>query len=388
MDSKHKITLTAIAALILIFQPLYSSAAGFQFGAWLPFWKKQTGANTFALNLEKFSQISPFSYEVKSNGALIDSLKMNDGFWPMWVKAVQDAGIKVIPSIAILDGNQVYSLLSNKKLRTRHINNIVKLVKDNKYNGIDIDYEDKSSDTRQYFDDFIKELWKKLPWNKTLSCTLESRMPLDSRFAVIPDNYKYANDLPLLNKYCDEIRVMAYDQGQIDLKLDAQKGKNNFYAPVADKDWVEKILKEMKKTINPKKMMLGIPTYGYEYEVSWNNGVTTYKRLKSQNYQQAMNLAASVGATPTRNSAGELSFVYATSTSVSVSKNLTYQISSSTPPLGIFPSPLITRYVDFSDAQSAMDKIALAKKYKLKGVVFFKMDGDADPALWDKIASN
>ena len=181
---------------------------------------------------------------------------------------------------------------------------------------------------------------------------------------------------------------MAYDQGNIDLKLDTQKGSNAFYMPVADPDWVEKVIKETIKTISPKKIMLGIPTYGYEYEVTWADGTTTYKRLRSRTFTQAMDLADSVGATPVRNNAGELSFVYASSTPIDVSKNLTYLITSSTPPSGLISAPRTTRYVDFSDAQSAMDKIALAKKYKLKGVVFFKMDGDADPALWDKIASN
>ena len=367
---------------ICLLAPAAASAATLKYGAWLPYWSKQSGANTFALNLDKFNEISPFSYEVNSNGSLIDSLKMTSGFWPTWVKAVQDSGIKVMPSIAIIDGDQIYSLLSNKTTRNNHINNIVKLVKTNNYNGIDIDYEDKSAETRTYFDTFIKDLWMKLPWSKTLSCTLEPRMPLDSQYAVIPKNIEYANDYPVLNKYCDEIRIMAYDQGTIDLKLDASKGKSDFYAPVADKDWVEKVIKETIKTINPKKIMLGIPTYGYEYEVTWNDGVTTYKRLRSRTYTQAMDLASTVGATPQRNSAGELSFVYASSTPVDVSKNLTYQIVSTTPPLGMIAQPQTTRFVDFSDAKAAEDKIALAKKYGLKGVFFFKMDGQTDPAIF------
>ena len=385
MKFSYKIIIasTAIFGIIL---PLTASAAALKYGAWLPFWKKQPGAQAFALQMEKFNIISPFSYEVRADGSLIDSLKMTEGFWPTWVKAVQDAGIKVMPSIAILDGDQIHALLSNKTLRTEHINNIVKLVKNNKYNGIDIDYEDKWAKTRLYFNAFIQELWKKLPWSKTLSCTLESRMPLDSRFVVVPKDMEYANDYLVLNKYCDEVRIMAYDQGTIDLKLDAQKGKNDFYSPVADKDWVEKVIKETIKTISPKKILLGIPTYGYEYEVSWNDGVTTYKRLRSQTYQQVINLTASVNAVPTRNSAGELNFVYATSTSIDdVSKNLTYQIASTTPPTRLMPAPAVTRYVTFSDAQSAADKIKLAKKYGLKGVIFFKMDGETDSLLWNQI---
>ncbi|HNU96507.1 MAG TPA: glycosyl hydrolase family 18 protein [Candidatus Paceibacterota bacterium] len=378
-------TIVGIIILAAILSPALSFAADLKYGAWLPFWKKQSGAETFALQMEKFDEISPFSYEIKSDGSLIDSLKMKSGFWPQWIKAVQDAGVKVMPSIALLDGDKVHALLSDSKLRTKHINNIVKLVKDNKYDGIDIDYEDKWAKTKPYFNSFIKELWKKLPWSKTLSCTIESRTPLESRFKVVPEKMEYANDYPFLNQYCDEIRIMAYDQGNIDIKISAQKGENDFYMPVADKDWVEKVIKETIKTINRKKIMLGIPTYGYEYEVSWNDGITTYKRLRSRTFTQAIDLANSVGVTPKRNSAGELSFVYASSTPIEVSKNLTYKIASLISPANIVPSPKITRFVNFSDAQSAENIISLAKKYGLKGVIFFKMDGETDPKLWDKI---
>jgi spore germination protein YaaH len=42
-------------------------------------------------------------------------------------------------------------------------------------------------------------------------------------------------------------------------------------------------------------------------------------------------------------------------------------------------------FVSFSDAQSALDKIDLAKKYGLRGVMFFKADGELDPAIWDDL---
>ncbi len=132
--------------------------------------------------------------------------------------------------------------------------------------------------------------------------------------------------------------------------------------------------------------MLGIPTYGYEYEVSWQNGLTTYKRLRSHTFFQAMNRSDSVGVAPSRNSAGELNFFYTTSTPVDgVSKNLIWNISS-TLPMAIASSTQnngVTRFVSFSDAESAKQKIALAKKLGLRGVVFFKWDGDQDPMLWE-----
>ena len=374
-----------LATLILVLAPSASFAASFKYSAWLPFWKKGEGARDFALRMEKFTSISPFSYEVNANGTLKDSLRIENGSWDGWLDAVKDGGVKVIPTIALLDGDAVHALLSNKARRIKHEDIIAKLVKDNNFDGIDIDYEDKWAKTREYFNTFIYGLSIRLkPMGKTLTCTVESRMALADRFKNPPKTMEYANDYKTLNKYCDEIRIMAYDQQAVDITLNAKKGNGELYMPVADPDWVEKVIKETIKMVPAKKIMLGIPSYGYEYEVSWNDGIATYKRLRSRTFMQAMAHADNLGLQPFRTTWGELALVYATSTPIDVSKNLTYGLASLVAPKGIFEGAnTVTRFLTISDAKAMEDKVKLAKKYGLKGAVFFKMDGDIDPAFWN-----
>ena len=380
--------------VFLALSPFLSLAATkkpFYYAGWIPFWKQQTGAHDLSLNLEKLKEISPFSYEVKSNGTLVDKMKINEGFWPGWLSAVRDLNIKIIPTIAWFDGDRIDALLSNKKKRIAHENAITKLVKDQKFDGIDIDYESKLAKTNPYFSLFIEGLAIRLhPLKKILSCTIEPRMPVSSRYSQTnsPEDYLYANDYKTLNKYCDEIRIMAYDQGLIDIKLDVEKGDGKLYAPVADVAWVKKILEEAVKTINPKKIMLGIPTYGYEYQVKWDNGVLIYERLRSHTFVQAMERAQTMGVIPKRNSAGELSFTYSTSTWVGdVSPSLNFIVASNQQPaeLASLGSGSVLRYVSFSDAGAIKQKIDLAKKMGLRGAVFFKFDGEQDPLLWKVI---
>jgi spore germination protein YaaH len=195
---------------------------------------------------------------------------------------------------------------------------------------------------------------------------------------------QYAENYAVLNQYCDEVRVMAYDQGTIDVKLNASKGDGTLYAPTADPAWVEKVIKNTIVTISPKKVMLGIPTYGYEYQASWLMGATTYERVRSFTFFQAMDRADSLGIAPYRNNAGELSFTFASTTHINVGPSLTSIVASTLPTAlaATNPNASTTFFVSFSDAQSTADKIALAKKYGLRGAMLFKADGDLDPGTW------
>lgn len=380
-----------IVAGVSFFAPaVFAKATPFYYGVWLPFWQKQDGATDISLHLDSLHEISPFSYEVVSGGKLKDSLKIESGNWDGWFSAVRDSKVKIIPTIAWFDGDGTHALLSNTKKRQTHEDMIKNLVVSKKFDGIDIDYESMLPATKPYFSLLIKGLAQRLhPLKKMLACTIVPRMPWSS-LSLDPSTTppEYAEDYAVLNKYCDEVRVMAYDQGTIDLRLNNSKGSGTLYAPVADPDWVTKVLKNTIASISPKKIMLGIPTYGYEYQVSWDAGVTTYRRVRSFTFRGAMDRGDSIGVVPTRNSAGELSYTYATTTFIkNISANLTSNVASAKPVLATgTPEQLMnTLFISFPDATSAKNEIALAKKYGLRGVFLFKADGQLDPATWEEM---
>ena len=342
--------------------PLIVSAATtkLNYTAWIPYWKKTDGVAEAIEHLSAFKEISPFYYAVKSDGSLSDQMKIGDDPWPKLLAAATSTKVRVIPSILWGDGDLIHKVLSDKKLRTAHIQAIADLVKAQNYDGIDIDYEGKKAETKNYFSAFLKELAAQPIFKKKfLVCTIEARTPADSRFVKVPKTLEFANDYVAINKYCDQVRIMAYDQIRIDLKLNRAKGGDALYAPVADSVWVDKVIKEATRSIKASKIYLGVPTYGYEYEITRANDAWQYDRLRSLGYKDALALATGLGTSPIRNSAGELSFTYTNGTS--------------------------TRLVWFSDGQAIQDKIAVAKKYRLGGLTIFKLDGTADPQLWNVI---
>jgi len=370
----------ALATGIFIFITGFNTvSAAFDMAIWIPYWRKEEGATSTLANLDKVTQISPFAYELQTDGSIKDALKATQAPWPNLIAEARKKKIKIYPSILSYpqtraEQNSVYLLLAQKAKRQAHVKEIVALVKKNKFDGIDIDYENKIADTRPYFSIFLSELGTALRKDgKKLICTVEARTPPESKYATtskeILSRVEYANDYKMIGKHCDQVRIMAYDQGGDDANLVNQnKVVGNVYKPVADIEWVKKIITLALEDIPAKKLVIGVPTYGYKYEIVPANGTSSpsYPRIGAMNFNYITELINMLHATPTRNSAGELSFTYATTTGVSGEQ------------LGGLKQYLVW----YSDAQAVADKVRIAKLYKLAGIAVFKIDGGQDPNLW------
>ncbi|MFA6608662.1 MAG: glycosyl hydrolase family 18 protein [Candidatus Paceibacterota bacterium] len=357
-----------------------SFAASFEKAAWIPYWRKTEGASSTLANLKSITQISPFAFELQTDGTIKNSLKIREEPWVSLIKEAKKKKIKIYPTILSYPHNDKekniqYLLLAQRKKRQAHVKNIVALVKSNNFDGIDIDYEAKLAESRPYFSAFLTELSYSLHKNKKqLICTIEARTPPESKYATtsqdVISKVEYSNDYKVIGKVCDQVRIMAYDQARDDAQLDLQKSvPGNIYKPVADIDWIKKVVTLAMWDIPARKIILGVPTYGYKYEIipATSTSPMSYSRIGSMNFNYADELAKSLNITPMRNSAGEVSFEYSTSTDIDGK------------PLGKYTDFLVW----YSDALAIKDKIRIAKLYKLGGVAVFKVDGGNDPKLWD-----
>jgi len=193
-----------------------------------------------------------------------------------------------------------------------------------------------------------------------------------------------------MNKYCDRVEIMAYDQGVIDLRLN--KARSAPYAPVADPGWVEDLVTLAAKDIAKNKIVIGVPTYGYEYKVTPVSGGYKYDVLWPFNLKYATDIASQLHITPKRTSANEIGFVYNPSllkaiaptdgdttqtqqnmVTSAVAQNLGSQIDTKQP----------FNYMSWSDATAIADKVALARKLGVRGVAVFKFDGGEDQGIWN-----
>lgn len=369
-----------------------------EFGGWIPYWRADKGTADVTAHLSQLTTVMPFTYTMTSTGHVNDAGKMDEEPWKSFIANAKARGIRVIPTIMWGDGATQHAILSNTKTRVALEDEIAALVKANGFDGIDIDFEAKKAETREYFSTFLKGLYQRLG-NKFLYCTVEARMPLQNRYGIgvtpPPDATEYANDYNAINKYCDRVQIMAYDQGYIDAVLNSARAQP--YVPVADPAWVENVVNLAAQSIDKKKIIIGVPTYGYEYQVTSSGSGYKYKLLWAFNPGYATQLASLLGVNPARNSANELSFIYQ---STAATQTLAEQASvpgavaalsnSTLPPTDVYiqsalattmPTPF--NVVWWSDATAIADKVAIAKKLGVRGVSVFKFDGSGDPNIWN-----
>ncbi|MDP3646322.1 MAG: glycosyl hydrolase family 18 protein [bacterium] len=383
-----------IFLVLLMCAPISVSAAtSFEVTGWMPYWRSSSSTKDVLPHLDLLTEVNPFVYTLKNDGTIVDNGKLTEEPWKSFILAAKAKKVRVIPTIMSGSGETLHRLLSNRTSRIALEDAIAALVKENNFDGIDIDFEGKKAETKDYFSLFLKGLYLRMG-NKWVMCTIESRTPLDSRYygADIPkDATIYANDFKEINKYCDRVRIMAYDQQGIDQSLAAAAETNSeVYAPLADPRWVRKTVEVASKDIAKSKILIGIPTYGYEYEVTaYANNQYMYKILWTFNPGWAYQIMAKYGVDSVRNSAGERHFTYTHNPSEdqllprAIMPNSAMSAANAASMIATAGNTnLKFRLVDWPDAQSIAGKIELAQILGVRGVSIFKMDGGEDQGMW------
>ncbi len=378
-------------AIFLTVTPAHGAGTDLKVAGWIPYWKASAGTKDARANLSKLDAVYPFVFTVKKDGSLNELSDLEKSYWTRLFKDARAKNTDILPTIMWSDATSMQQILSDPTARARHIKQIIEMVNDGNYDGVDIDYEGKQAQTKDYFSLFIEEL-KLALGKKTLACTIEARTPPDSLYRTVPAILTYANDYARLGKACDVFQIMTYDQQRADIKLnDSKKGAP--YAPTADVDWARKVVALAVLSVPDEKIMLGIPTYGAEYEITvspnWYQG---YQKLWALNPEYGVATAKKTKVKASRNSAGEIGFSYIPKESkVNLDKSL--KIPKDTPTgLEVAARALAQanqtgqtlkfNYISWSDAKAIEQKVKLAEEFNLRGVAIFKIDGGEDKNIW------
>jgi spore germination protein YaaH len=394
MKRAQKLAPAVVLGALSLFIGFPSSAAAMETATWVPWFGTEDGPKSAIKNIDKLDTVYLFTYEVQMNGTLANRADFEQKDWKKLIETARENDVDVIPTLMWFDGDRIHDVLGVRKERRRHIKEIVKMVEDGNFDGVNIDYEGKKKETRKHFSDFLKELDKELG-DKKLTCAIEARTPPDSLYTEVPEKIEYSNDYEAINSHCDTVEIMTYDQQRADIKLNNER-RGVPYMPVADKDWVEKVIKLAVKDIDPDKIMIGVATYGRAWDVTvapeWYKD---YTKVATLNQPRILELSKKYKSKIGRTEGGEAVITYLPD-DYALAKKIKKAVKKAPKgtPKGFEAAAqalkyatdkdeeVSVRFVTWSDAAAIKDKVKLAEKYHLKGTAIFKTDGEEDPKIW------
>lgn len=325
-----------IGQQILIPRPQPKPVLTRSVAGWLPSWLQTQVFRSVQNHPGIFDKLSPFWYEVKTSGEIMKYTGAEDNTILTFART---QGIKLIPLISnAFNSEQISAVLNDPIIRQNHISNIVRLLSQLNYDGIDINYENLFVRDKEVFVVFLQELKVALAaLGKQLIVTVHAKSD-----PVGDWSGSEAHDYIGIGQAADFVRIMGYDFHWFG-------GEPGAIAPA---DWVDKVLAYAVSTIPKGKIVLGVPTYGYDWPLEQGQvgkGIT---------YNYAISTASRYNAPITED--------------VQQGPHFTYTANE------------VVHEVWFIDATSFATLLDLVNKYDINGIVIWYL-GAEDPKLYDVI---
>lgn len=230
------------------------------------------------------------------------------------------------------------ALLTDASARRRSLDAMVGKAAEFGAAGIQLDFEGISPSLRDAYTSYVTDLAAALhARGKTLSIAVPAKTR-DSRSSP----WGGAFDYEALGRSADAIYIMAYDEHY----------RNGPPGPVASLPWTEKVIRYAISVMPTKKVILGIPGYGYDWGPDGGKAYgarTMAKRLDKP--------GARIQWDPV------------------MGENVATYEGDSGPHTAWFP-----------DDRSLQGKLDLAKKYNLKGVALWRL-GFEPESYWEPMAA-
>ena len=221
---------------------------------WIPDWDYNDGFETLKQYNSQFSSVSPFWYAINSDGEIQKTNVYGD---PNLVNYTAAQQIDLIPTITSFDAAIMAKVLKNEETIQAHINYIVNEVKTNDFDGIDLDYESIYLRDKEKFFTFLQKLSAEMiKIDRKLIFTVLPKWGDDVIYAGLEETRK-VQDYKRIADLVDEFRIMTYDY----------IGRNPaVYGPNAPLQWMEDVIQyAILQGVPRDKIVLGIPTYSYDY---------------------------------------------------------------------------------------------------------------------------
>lgn len=286
--------------------------------------------DTLEKTLPHLTYNSIFSYQVRPDGSLIP---IEDDPLIKAARLQAVASIMVITNIkegGSFDSNLAHVILNNEQVQNTVLDNVVATL-GKRYYGLDIDFEYIYKQDRDKYNRFLKKAVDRLhPLGYIVVTSLAPKTAANQQGLLYE-----AHDYAVHGTLADHVVLMTYEWGYT-------YGPARAVAPV---NLVEKVLQYAVTVIPSKKILMGMPNYGYDWTLPFVKG----SAAKSLTNLEAVELAAKVGA------------------------NIQFDKTAQAPFYQYY-SGRWQHTVWFEDARSIEAKLKLVDQYNLGGVSYWTIN--------------
>lgn len=288
-------------------------------------------AGTLAKTLPNLTYVSIFSYQVRPDGSLVP---IQDTTVIQAARQQKVAPLMVITNIkegASFDSELAHTILTDEQVQDTLFQNIEQTLKKGYY-GLDIDFEYLYPRDRENYNRFIQKAVNRLrPQGYSVTTALAPKTSA-GQVGLLYEAHDYAAHGATVN----HVILMTYEWGYT-------------YSPpraVAPVNLVEQVIQYAVTVIPSKKILMGIPNYGYDWTLPFVQGSSA----RSLSHTAAVDLAGRVNA------------------------RIEFDTTAQSPFFRYYDASRRQHEVWFEDARSIQAKLNLVAKYNLGGVSYWTIN--------------
>lgn len=305
-----------------------------EISAWLAWYNEGQAYDSLAHHSANLKTVMPVWYKISSQGRLelVNSVTRQGEI----LKLASNNHLRVIPTIGNdFDAERISELLNDEDAQAALIAELVNLGERQGYAGWDLDWEQLYPGDRNGLAEFVQALSAALH-DKGMQLSLDVPVPAMGNNKSDQDK---AFDYAALSHHADEIRVMTYDYHY-------EESEPGAVTPLGD---FEAAVELVAARIPLPKLVIGLPTYGYDWEQNTRHGSPVQ-------YDEAMALIKEHHGTIRRD-------------------------RQSSALVGRYKRDGVEHVVWFNDQQSTEDQLTIAKSYGVYKYAIWRLGGE-DKAIW------
>ncbi|MHC1693875.1 MAG: glycoside hydrolase family 18 protein [Eubacteriales bacterium] len=207
--------------------------------------------------LPYLTYLSIFSYQVKPDGSFDD---INDVPLIEQARAAKVAPMMVITNLepnAGFSSELAHTILSSEELQNKVIDNALSVMREKNYYGLAVDFEYIFPEDREKYNRFLRLASDRLRPKYILTTALAPKTSSTQQGLLYE-----AHDYPFHGRTVDHVVLMTYEWGYT-------YGPPLAVAPVPE---VRKVLNYAVTVIPRRKILMGMPNYGYNWTLPYRQG--------------------------------------------------------------------------------------------------------------------